>query len=305
MAKKVSSPKTKKQHTPDYYPVQRTIPLSGTTAANGQIISGTMVADAGKMLSITNRRLYRYGMNYRIKLDLELSQTSSSGVDVEVFALQNNWDTQRAFALAKATYDDAYADELKHTKSGNLARWRDFRCGDGVTGAIDLFPVVVDVASLAVTTNSNGEFVNAAVDDGGTEKSLTWGLASASAIDIKNEWVNAGRTGADPNVISTDAPYAGVNADNMSDIEMGNLGNDGNNPPYGATAETDVFHRVGIMRYEPGPDGLQRLSTGYFDAPCGLFVIKVTTGVNLSAGSVVMTAQAGDYKGIAAHKMCQ
>lgn len=304
MAQKKKSP-AKKQHTPDYYPVQRTIPLSGTAAANGQIISGTMVADAGKMLSITNRRLYRYGMRYRIKLDLEVSQSQSAPFDVEVFALQDNWDTQRAFALAKATYDDAYADELKHTKSANLARWRDFRCNDGVTGAVDLFPVTIDVSALTEGTNSNGEFVNSAVDVGGTEKSFSWGVASASVLDIKNEWIQAGRTGADPNVISTNAPYEGVNSDAMSDIELGNLGGDGNNPPYGATAESDVFHRVGIMRYENGPDGLQRLSTGYFDAPCGLFVIKVTGGVNLSAGTVVLTAQAGDYKGIAAHKMCQ
>lgn len=305
MAKKASAPKAKKQHTPDYYPVQRTIPLSGTLEANGQIITGTMVADAGKLLSITNRRLYRYGMNYRIKLDLELSQAVASGVDVEVFALQNNWDTQRAFALAKATYDDAYADELRHTKTGNLARWRDFRVADDVTGAVDLFPVIVDTSSLAVTTNSNGEFANSTVDDSGVAKRFTWGLASASALDIKTEWIQSGQTSADPSISSTNAPYAGVNSDDMSDIEMSALANSGNNPPYDNEAQSDIFHRVGIMRYEPAADGLQRLSTGYFDAPCGLFVIKVTSGVNLSAGSVVMTAQAGDYKGIAANKMCQ
>ena len=105
--------------------------------------------------------------------------------------------------------------------------------------------------------------------------------------------------------MSTSAPYGGVNSDDMSDIEMGNLGNDGNSPPYSNQAQSDVLRRVGVMRYEPGPTGLQRLSTGYFDAPCGLFVIKVTSGVNLGPGSVVMTSQAGDYKGTSAHKMCQ
>ena len=304
MAQKKKSP-AKKQHTPDYYPVQRTIPLSGTLAANGQIISGTMVADAGKMLSITNRRLYRYGMRYRIKLDLEISEAVTSGFDVEVFALQDNWDTQRAFALAKATYDEAYADELKHTKKGNLARWRDFRCDDGVTGAIDLFPVIIDNTSLSETTNSLGQFVESGVDVGGTEKRFTWGLATGSTLDIKNEWIVSGRTGQDPALISNAAPYDGVNSDSMSNIEMENLGGDGNFPPYGQTSSSDMLRRVGIMRYEPGPTGLQRISTGYFDAPCGLFVIKVTPGINLSAGSVVLTAQSGDYKGIAADKMCQ
>lgn len=302
---KTNVKRSKKQHTPDYYPVQRTIPVSGTVAANGGIITGTMVGDAGKLLSQTNRRLYRYGMNYRIKLDLEMSQATSGSVDVEVFALRNNWDVQRAFALAKATYDEAHADELNHTKSGNLARWRDFRMDDGVNSAVDLNPVIIDIPTLNVSIPSDGEFAKATVDDGGTEKFISWGNSAANTISARDEWIVAGRTGDDPSTVSTDAPYAGVNSDSMSDIEMETLGTDGNQPPYSATSDSDLFYRVGIMRYETAPDGLQRLSTGYFDAPCGLFVIKVTSGVNLSAGSVVLTAQSGDYKGISAQKMCQ
>ena len=307
MATKKSSPKTKKQHTPDYYPVQRKIPLSGTVAANGGIIAGTMTADAGRLLSNVNRRLMRYGMNYRIKLDLEVSESSSADFDVEVFALRNNWDVQRAYALAKATWEEAHADERNHTKTANLARWRDCRIDDGVTGAIELYPVKIDNASLAVEIDNQGEFINASVDDAGTEKTLTWGLGGATTIDIVNEWIQSGRTSADPASLSTNAPYAGVNSDSMSDIELENLGQDGNNPPYSNAGASDQLYRVGLMRYEAsGPTGgVQRLSTGYFDAPCGLFVIKVTSGVNLAAGSVVMTAQSGDHKGVAASKMCQ
>ena len=307
MASKKSTPKTtkkKKQHTPDYYPVQRKIPLGTTDAAQGHL-GGTTVGDCGKMLSITNRRLYRYGNNYRMKIDLDPSVANTAAFDVEVFALRNTWDVQRAYALAKKVYDEAYEEELDRTGSANVARWRDFRVNDGVTGAIDLHPCVYDNATLAVTVTDDGEFVNSAVDDAGTEKSFTWGAAGGTVIDIKTEWIQAGRTGADPNVISTSAPYAGVNSDNMSDIEMGNLGGDGNNPPYSQDALNDQLVRVATLRYEPAPDGMQRLSTGFFDAPCGLFVLKTTAGVNTSNGNYVLTIQGGDYKGVMAHGMSQ
>ena len=299
----------KKQHTPDYYPVQRRIPLSGTLEANGQIISGVMHGDAGKLLSQANRRLYRYGMNYRIKLDLDVSEAVDNGFDVRVFALRNNWDVQRAFALAKKVYDDAYAHELDATASGNLARWRDFRVDDGVTGSIELNPVKNDNVTLAPSVDSDGEHSLSRVDYAGNNVFFTWGNAVAGAsIDIVNEWIQAGRTSADPNVAITNAPYEGVNSDELSDIEMGNLGNHGNSPPYNATSDGDLLYEVGTLRYEPATPsgtGLQKLSTGYFDAPCGLFVIAVTGGINLGAGTVVLTAQAGDYKGTSAAKMCQ
>lgn len=306
MASKASKKKTrsKKQHTPDYYPVQRMIPLGTTDAAQGHL-GGTTVGDCGKLLSKMNRRLYRYGMNYSMKLDLDVSQSVGTAFDVEVYALRNTWDVQRAYALAKKVYDAAYADEIKSTGSANLARWRDFRVNDGVTGAIDLNPCKYDNAALTRVVSEAGEFVNSAVDDAGTEKSFTWGTASGTSIDIINEWIQAGRTGADPNVISTNAPYAGVNADGLSDIEHGNLGQDGNNPPYSSTSDSDQLVKIATLRYEPAPTGMQRLSTGFFDAPCGLFVLKTTAGVNISNGSVVLTVQSGDYKGTKARAMCQ
>ena len=306
MASKASktSTRTKKQHTPDYYPVQTSIPLGTTDAAQGHL-GGTTTGDCGRILSKANRRLYRYGYNYSMKLDLDVSQSVAVPFDVEVYALRNTWDVQRAYALAKKVYDEAYADELKSTGSANLARWRDFRILDGVTGGIDLNPCNYDNAGLTRSVAENGEFVQAQVDVNGTEKSFTWGTASLSQISIRDEWIQAGRTGADPSTVSTNAPYDGVNSDQMSDIEMTNLGENGNNPPYAATSDGDLLVKIATLRYQPAGEGLQRLSTGYFDAPCGLFVLKTTTGVNIANGTVVLTVQKGDYKGVKALAMCQ
>ena len=306
MASKASKAKTrtKKQHTPDYYPVQRVIPLGTTNAAQGHL-GGTIVSDAGKQLSKVNRRLYRYGMKYSLKIDLDISQANAQAFDVEVFALRNNWDVQRAYALAKKIYDAAYEDELKMSGSANLARWRDFRLDDGVTGAIEANPVSYDNATLTEVVLDEGEFTFSAVDVAGTEKRFTWGTGTSTALDVMDEWIKAGRTGADPNVTSSQAPYDGVNSDNMSDIEMGNLGNDGNNPPYSQDSDSDMLVRVARLRYEPAPDGVQKLSSGFFDAPCGLFVLKTTAGVNPANGQIVLTVQSGDYKGVKAHAMTQ
>lgn len=298
--KKAPARKTKKQqHTPDYYPVVRETYLGDDT--NGAF-TGTHAGDAGQILSIANRRLYRYGKLYQVKLDLDIPSTFAAEAVVEVYALRNNWDTQRAFALAKKVYDEAYADELD-MGTGNTARWRDFRVRNGVTGAGVIDPVRYDSATLALTVEDVGEHQNSVVDVGGVEKSFTWGNANATTIDITGEWAQAGRTAADPNIVSSNAPYEGVNSDQLSDIEQDNLGTDGNNPPYSSTANTDLLTKVATLYFRPGAIGLSKLSTGYFDAPCGLFIVKVNA--TLPNGFLKFSAKAGDYKGVHALSMCQ
>lgn len=298
--KKASSrTKTKKQHTPDYYPVVRDIPLGVFNSA----ISATTVGDAGQILSIANRRLMRYGMNYQIKIDLDPTTTIATPYQIEVYALMNNWDVQRAYALAKDTWSKAHADELE---SGNeSARWMDFRIRDGVSGAARLQPVRYDQATQAAIVTDDGEHVESSVDKGGTETFFTWGNASATQLSVLAEWEAAGRTGDDPSVSSPNAPYDGVNSDGMSNIEQVNVATRGNSPPYSAQSHADLLVKVATLRYQPGPDGLQRLSTGYFDAPCGLFVLKTNAAGDLPNGIVHMEAKSGDYKGVSAEKMCQ
>ena len=303
--KTTKTTRSKKQHTPDYYPVQRSFPLGVTNAAGG-VIAGTNVADAGRLMSQANRRLYRYGMNYQIKLDLDVSSAVNAQFDVEVYALRNTWDVQRAFALAKSAYDEAIAHELK-AAGGSSARWLDFRVLDGVTNGVAIHPVGIDNASLALDVIDDGEHQPSIVDKAGVGTNFTWGLANSTRIDIKNEWIESGQTSNDPATFSTTAPYQDLNAEDMSNIEMEGINDRGNAPPYNSQADNDMLTLVATLRYSPATikDGLQRLSTGFFDAPCGLFVLKTTAGINLGNGSVHFTAKSGDYKGISAQKMCQ
>lgn len=289
---------TKKQHTPDYYPCVRTLTLGVDSGS----ITGTMKGDVGRLLSISNRRLYRYGKNYQVKLDLVIPPDLGADFVVEVYALANNWDVQRAYALAKSVYDEARSDELKMA-GGSSARWADFRVGAGVAGATVLTPFQYDNASLALTAQNVGEFVQSSVDKAGTRTYFTWGAAASNQIDIVNEWIESGRVSDDPSSFSSTAPYQGVNSDSSSDIELENINIDGNDPPYGPTGTSDQLVRVGTIFFRPGAIGLSKLSTGYFDAPCGLFVCKVTG--NVGNGSLSMTAKSGDYKGVHATNMTQ
>lgn len=298
MATKAKPKKTmKKQHTPDYYQVMRNIPIG----VNGASLTGIVQSDAGRLLSQANRRLYRYGYNYQIKLDLDPGLNLDTDVRVEVYTLRNTWDVQRAYALAKKVYDDAYAEEREI--SSQMGRWRDFRVSHGVTGAVTGQPVITDNASLAQSVITDGEFTLSQVDKGGVDTHFTWGVAASNSIDIVNEWIQSGRTSSDPSTSSTVVPYDGVNSDELSDIEMTNLGSNGNDPPYGADSDSDMLVKVSTLRFNPALNGIQKLSTGFIDAPCGLFILKFNG--NVQNGTVHFTAKAGDYKGVAAHKMCQ
>jgi len=287
---------TKKQHTPDYYPVQRMI----TLGRDGGTFSGALAGDTGKLLSIENRRLYRQGMLYQIKLDIDIDITVGVDTEVEVYALANNWDVQRAYALAKDVYDRAHADELSQT-AVSKARWSDFRVENGLT-TNEVDPVRYDNA-LAIVVKNDGEHEFSSVDKAGTDTTFTWGTAAASRLDILDEWIRSGQVSTDPSNISTTVPYDGVNTDELSNTEMENLQQDGNNPPYSTTSDSDPYVKVASLYFRPGATGMQRLSTGFFDAPCGIFVLKMNNA--LPNDSVKLTVKAGDYKGVHAQRMCQ
>jgi len=287
---------TKKQHTPDYFPLDRSI----TLGVNGGSLVGNICHDTGKLLSIVNRRLYRQAKCYQVKLDLDVDITLATPTEVEVYALRNNWDVQRAVALAKQTFDDAHADERRIAGS-NLARWNDFRIQNGVTTTFS-DPCTYDQA-LALTVDDVGEHAWSSVDDAGTEKYFSLAPAVANTLNIFDEWIKSGRTSATPSTPITTVPYDGVNSDDNSDIEMANMGQDGNLPPYRETANADHWVKVATLYFRPTPDGVQRLSTGYFDAPLGLVVTKHNN--SQANGSLKMTVKTGDYKGVHGTNMYQ
>jgi hypothetical protein len=66
-----------------------------------------------------------------------------------------------------------------------------------------------------------------------------------------------------------------------------------------------VFTKVATLYVDAG--GGNKLSTGYFNAPCGLVLITTGGGLNATTVSekIYVEAKAGDYKGVHAPSMLE
>jgi hypothetical protein len=286
----------------DYYPVQRTVNL-GTAAAGT-----TYVMDVARQLSVVNHRLYRQGKTYQVKVDIENRENTGSGpAQYEVWALTDTWYVQKAWQFARAAYLRASADERQFMSGQKIARWEDLRVTSGVSGT-DVVPYQYS-ESLAGAANTDGEFSNSRITlaDGTTQRTFTWGSTpSASEFSILQEYDKSGDTDLAPSTASTNQPYADAD-DRVDDKQMDDLSFLGNAPPYNATAFTNnVWVKIATLdnsgAANPAGSSTSRTSTGFFNAPCGLVVIKPSISHQL-AGDVRMTVKAGDYKGVAAMNM--
>lgn len=286
----------------DYYPVQRTVNL-GTGAA------GTVYGlDVGKVLSNVNHRLYRQGKTYQVKIDIENRANTGAGpAQYEVWALVDTWYVQKAWQLARQTYLRATADERALMSSQKIARWEDFRVTSGVS-ATDIVPYRYS-ESLAGAVDTTGEYSTSEITlaDGSTQRTFTWGSTpSAAEFSILQEYDKSGNTDFAPATIDADNPYVGTDS-GVHETQADDLAGRGNAPPYQAAGFSDnVWVKIATIDNSAGANPAQsatsRMSTGFFNAPCGLVVIKPSISHQLG-GDLRMTVKSGDYKGVAAMNM--
>lgn len=302
-------PSFRKKKPLEFFPIARKCELQFL----GAVPQATGYGDAGAILSRLNNRLYRYGKLYDIKLDL--SAAATPGTVFSVYSLSNTWYVQKAFEEAMDNYDMAYADEVSNINKTNIARWRDFRIRygssasyGGAAGAIQAaYPVVHNVPNTPGAPGNgitSGQFADSVVEDSaGNTKRFTWGPASNSnQYNVMEEYDLAGNQERSPDIGTGDMPYETLLADS-STVEASALQTDGQDPPYGATAFPNVWVKVGELTV--GTAGQTKLSTGFFTAPCGLFVIE-SSGGNVSGDlgdNLTIEVKAGDYKGVRAHNM--
>lgn len=278
----------------DYYPVQRHVNLRSTATEVDYY-----VLDVARNLSVANHRLYRQGKTYNVKVDLN---PGASATTYSVFALVDTWYIQKAWQLAKATYDKATADERAVMSSQQIARWEDFRVQAGLSGHAggQLVPAPFS-NGMASAADTAGEFSFSRITlaDGVTNRFFTWGPTSGGDLGMLEEYDKSGDTDASPSTASASKAYAGT--DNaVTENQMDALSDNGNLPPYDAAAfNSRVWVRVGVL--DAGPDG--KLSTGYFHAPCGLVVVQPAASSTAITTQLSLTVQAGDYKGVKAMNM--
>lgn len=276
-----------------HYPVVRGSPISSGAAAN------TLV-DMARNLSVLNRRLYRYGRNYNVKVDV---RHDYAGAAIEVFALRDDWAVQKSFQMAYQKYLDMTMEERENLSSQQVARWEDFRIRDGLTLAKNDARPVMHQVSGGATVLTAGEFeLSLVVDGNDAQKTFSWGAGAASIYGILEEYDKTGDAHLAPESRTTDAPYADATPTN-DEAQHDNLQSRGDAPPYdqdGVNAGTP-WVRVAVLG---GTAGTQKLSSGFFTAPCGLILLKGFSEES-EAYSVEVEAKAGDYKGVHAPSMIE
>ena len=275
-----------------HYPVVTKSPLSNGGAAN------TLV-DTARNLSVLNRRLYRYGRNYEVKIDLR----NDTAGQVEVFALRDDWAVQKAFQMAYQEYLDNTMDERENLSSTQIARWEDFRLRDGLTLAKNDARPVMHTSAGAASVLTSGEFQFSKVVDGaGTTKTFTWGAGATDRYGVLEEYDKVSNAHNYPDQVPADAPYANIDTE-VDEATHDNLQADGDAPPYDQNGVNtgSPWVRIAVLG---GTAGTQKLSSGYFTAPCGL-VLLVGYGGDDTNYSASLEVKAGDYKGVHAPSMIE
>jgi hypothetical protein len=291
----MASKKSSKKH----YPVVRQFALSDGSPL---VPSLTYRVDVGRCLSQANRRLYRYGRYYNVKVDIDADLNNK----IEVYALRDDWAVQKAFQMAYAAFEKNASDEKAMMSENQIARWSDFRINPD-PAANEMGPVFHQGASARELVNQ-GEFVNTQViDDTGAPRVFTWNnTTTASAYSVLAEYDKAGNAQTTPSslVSGNVVPYEGLTSE-VDGLMMNNLEAFGDNPPYDRDGVNANGPFVKIATLDASNSNAQKLSTGFFTAPCGLVIIRKTPAELDLREKVQLTVKAGDYKGVHAPSMLE
>lgn len=275
-------------------PTQRKIYIGTDEGTPGP----TTTIQAKRMLSPINHRLYRSGRTYTQKIDLDPNSPNR----IEVYALADTWMVHNAWKLAFETYNKYNADEIK-AAGKNRARWSDFQVGFDI-GNVGL-PVQYN-SSFAVANYLAGEFdVSTVADESGNDFTFNWLVATGSNLNILSQYDLKGRTQNTPEDVETSIPYQTLDSDALDSSVFEDIQDLGNQPPYHAddiSAGTPLVKIAVLQADYPGGRSNQRLSTGYFRAPCGIVVLRGITG-SAHTGDVSVTYKEGSYKGVHAVPM--
>lgn len=275
--------------------------------------------DIPACLSVMNNRLYRQGKVYQAKLDISPSLAlNTSGITYSVWVLANNWRTHGAWKLAKDKYDAKYEDEIEDFRESQHPKWRDFRVASGMVGTQELRPGFATDNQAPASFGqrlSGGDFpVSTVVDNLGIPRGFSWAQASGAGLySIPSEYAKAGydiETASPQDDTNTEA-YNDLFADDSA-LEGKLFQEDGRNAPYmtdngiiGSTPAPGLLVQVAQLGSQLGPQGgaTQRLSTGYFDAPCGIVLIHAANSADNLPHNITMTVKEGAYKGVHALDM--
>ena len=276
------------------YPVVRkfTIDTDGTS---------DVYVDIGKCLSMINHRLYRQGRNYRCRVSITSPTQASS---VAVTTLPDTWWARRAYNKVR----DIWMMRVEAMKEAGAAvgRWNDFKVGydnthhDNFSSTKDAEMVTDATGTQAAFALGNGEWnLSELLDNDGNDNTFRMlGTTSSTEFAIIDSYSHV------TNVFAPDPDETGTGSNAYSDLMLGEAGDDtdmddqGDYPPYNEVdfPQLEVLQsQLVVLAGAAEVAGIQRLSSGYFDAPLGLLRLAAPTN-----NEITIEVMAGDYKGVAA-----
>nr|AGA18328.1 hypothetical protein [uncultured marine virus] len=276
-----------KRHKSNASDTQRIIPIVSLTPS-----STTKIGRTDRLLSGLNHRLYRQHGAYNIKIDL---LSSAEVPSIRVYTLATTWWTKRSIQMAKQIHDIALEEERAMTPG---ARWYDFRIDDN-SGTVD--ELVTDLRDVPGAPSSPvthpGEYAFSQIEDtaGNSREFRLIGATSPTGWNIFDEYDALGNTARDPDQpLPAGSGYDGADA-TLDGQNISHLNNKGDLPPYdGTDFSAQKFREVAnLYRHS---NGNQRLSTGFFEAPLGMF--WVVYGSADQAIRLQLECKAGKYKGV-------
>jgi len=247
-------------------------------------------------------------------MKVDIDPDLQAGRTIEVWALAPTWMAMKAYQFSHETWQESNKEEMKQIGNAK-ARWQDFRVQDGLfTNYTIPFGFRDEFAATVEDDISTGEYTYSEVHDvSGNTFTLRWIGTASGQFNIIDEYDRTADTDASP----TSALTGGVAYDGLSDeldaAALNELSNGGNSPPYARTAlENQVWVKIATLQATAAAaGGAQRLSTGYFDAPCGLVVLKsslpfpVTSAAEAAGSELSISFKGGDYKGVHAPNMLE
>ena len=283
----------KKKTKANRYAVQRHIEVRDGDISDSNI----NIMDVPKFLSKVNHRLYRQSRSYRCKINI--TQPVPRG-KIDVFALRDTWFLQKAYQMAKDTFDKNTTEERSGMSPKSIARWQDFRIMIkpklGVTynelnpairdDTLTLQEMLIGEFDLSLVHREDGTAMSFGLFD---QPNVQWGIVhqydkSANTDDSPEDTTNLNQ-----------GAYSGLDDDNQDQSRL-HLSTAGNAPPYDSNSLDGnmLFRKVATIGAAASNGLTNKLTTGYFDAPLGA-ILLVT---NDSPGSIELEVQSGDYKGV-------
>ena len=290
MASKKSAKKTASK-TMKHYPVVRSAELGSVSES-----AAVRVLDTARALSALNRRLYRFARVYPVNISVDPASPGS----VEVYALRDDWAVHQGVKMAYQMYMKNTEDERKALSGNMIARWEDFRIAHGVAAVSNELLAKLHDPTFTGTGNlmSAGEFtLSQVVDQANTQRTFTFGAPGGTEYGILQEYDKSANAQGTPSSVSgVTGAYTDLESD-INALTTTDLINDNNQPPYERDGINAATPWVKVGTIGSGAAGDQKLSTGFFNAPCGL-VVLVGPNNDWNSDQMRFEVKAGKYKGV-------